>query len=66
MYWINYVIQFKGAPHLKTAAQELPFYKYLLIDVMLFVFLALYFTSHVVLFVFESVTKISFTKEKQN
>jgi hypothetical protein len=34
LYWVDYVIRHKGAPHLKVAATELPWYKYLLLDVI--------------------------------
>jgi glucuronosyltransferase len=35
-YWIEYVARHKGAKHLKSGAINLPFYKYLLLDVLLF------------------------------
>jgi glucuronosyltransferase len=35
VYWTEYVIRHKGAPHLKSAAADLPWYQYLLLDVML-------------------------------
>lgn len=34
IYWIEYVIRYKGAPHLRSAAVNLPFYQYLLLDVI--------------------------------
>lgn len=34
MYWIEYVIRNKGATHLKSIAVDLPWYKYLLLDVL--------------------------------
>ncbi|XP_015838842.1 UDP-glycosyltransferase UGT5-like [Tribolium castaneum] len=34
IYWIEYVIRHKGAPHLRVAALDLPWYKYLLLDVI--------------------------------
>ncbi|KAJ3642472.1 hypothetical protein Zmor_025257 [Zophobas morio] len=37
LYWVDYVIRHKGAPHLRVAALDLPWYKYLLIDVIAFV-----------------------------
>ncbi|KAF5283541.1 hypothetical protein FQA39_LY17321 [Lamprigera yunnana] len=39
IYWIEYVIRHKGASHLKSAALQLNWYQYLLLDVLLFVFL---------------------------
>ncbi|XP_016952990.1 UDP-glycosyltransferase UGT5 isoform X2 [Drosophila biarmipes] len=34
MYWINYVIQHKGAPHLVAAGVELPWYQFYLLDIV--------------------------------
>ncbi|VVC35878.1 UDP-glucuronosyl/UDP-glucosyltransferase [Cinara cedri] len=35
LYWTEYVIKHKGAPHLKSAALNLSWYQYLLIDVLM-------------------------------
>ncbi|KAL5234811.1 hypothetical protein ACI65C_002221 [Semiaphis heraclei] len=44
VYWTEYVIRHKGAPHLRSHALDLTWYQYLLLDVMavvlIFVFLA--------------------------
>lgn len=34
IYWLEYVVRNKGAKHLKSSAVNLPWYKYLLIDVL--------------------------------
>ncbi|KAJ4448758.1 hypothetical protein ANN_00149 [Periplaneta americana] len=34
VYWTEYVIRYRGAPHLQTAAVEMPLYQYLLLDVI--------------------------------
>jgi glucuronosyltransferase len=34
VYWTEYVIRHKGAPHLRSVAADLPLYQYLLLDVM--------------------------------
>ncbi|XP_044755160.1 UDP-glycosyltransferase UGT5-like [Coccinella septempunctata] len=36
-YWVEYVVRHKGAPHLRSAALDLEWYEYLLIDVILFI-----------------------------
>lgn len=36
VYWTEYVIRHKGAPHLRTAAADMPWYQYLLLDVIAF------------------------------
>ncbi|XP_022913422.2 UDP-glycosyltransferase UGT5-like isoform X2 [Onthophagus taurus] len=49
IYWIEYVARHKGAPHLKTAAVGMPFYQYLLLDVIAFllvVFLSICLVSY--------------------
>ncbi|XP_057670660.1 UDP-glycosyltransferase UGT5-like [Diorhabda carinulata] len=35
VYWVNYVIEHDGAPHLRVDGSDMPWYKYLLIDVIL-------------------------------
>ncbi len=35
IYWTEYAIRHKGASHLRTAAVELRWYEYLLLDVIL-------------------------------
>lgn len=37
LYWSEYVIKHKGAPHMRTTAADMPLYKYLLLDLILFV-----------------------------
>jgi len=34
VYWTEYVIRHKGAPHLRSALQDLAWYQYLLLDVI--------------------------------
>jgi len=40
VYWTEYVIRHKGAPHLRSAAVGMPWYQYYLIDVLVIVFLS--------------------------
>ncbi|XP_053692184.1 UDP-glycosyltransferase UGT5-like [Sabethes cyaneus] len=42
VFWIEYVIRHRGAPHLKSAAVRLPWYQYLLLDVVALAILILY------------------------
>ena len=37
VYWIEYVIRHKGAPHLRTASRKLSFFQRSLFDVLMFV-----------------------------
>ncbi|XP_065204365.1 uncharacterized protein LOC135834418 [Planococcus citri] len=34
LYWTEYVLKHQGAPHLRTAAADMPFYQYLLLDIL--------------------------------
>lgn len=57
LYWTEYVIRHKGAPHLKSHAVSLTWIQYFLVDVF-FVILIIMF---IVLFVFYQIFKIFFT-----
>ncbi|KAH8261354.1 hypothetical protein KR044_007860 [Drosophila immigrans] len=37
VYWIEYVIRHKGAPHMRSAGLDLPWYQFYLLDVIAFV-----------------------------
>lgn len=39
VYWTEYVIRHKGAPHLRSAAVGMPWYQYYLIDVLFVILL---------------------------
>jgi glucuronosyltransferase len=41
VYWTEYVIRHKGAPHLRSAALDLAWYQYFLLDVIAVIALAL-------------------------
>ncbi|KAJ8883309.1 hypothetical protein PR048_015152 [Dryococelus australis] len=34
VYWVEYVIRHRGAPHMRSAAADMPLYQYLLLDVI--------------------------------
>ncbi|XP_046979547.1 UDP-glycosyltransferase UGT5-like [Schistocerca americana] len=38
-YWVEYVLRHRGAPHLRSAALDLTWYQYLLLDVIAFIVL---------------------------
>lgn len=38
MFWTEYVIRHKGAPHLRSPAVGMPWYHYYLIDVLFVIF----------------------------
>ncbi|PSN46987.1 hypothetical protein C0J52_17341 [Blattella germanica] len=45
IFWTEYVIRHKGAPHLKSAAVDLPFHQYLLLDVLAVILLGVCVTA---------------------
>nr|QPA18394.1 UDP-gluconosyltransferase [Trialeurodes vaporariorum] len=42
VYWTEYVLRHKGAHHLKPSSVNLPYHQYILLDVIAFMFLALF------------------------
>lgn len=67
IYWSEYVIKHKGAHHLKSAALQLAWYQYFLIDVLVtvvFVFLA---SIGIIFFTLKTVKRrfCTFTKSKR-
>nr|QIK00367.1 UDP-glycosyltransferase [Xylotrechus quadripes] len=63
IYWVEYVARHKGAPHMRTAAVNMPFYKYYLIDVISFLLLVIstltYLTYIVIRLIVRTVLKSS-------
>ncbi|XP_060527588.1 UDP-glycosyltransferase UGT5-like [Cylas formicarius] len=45
-YWVGYVIKQKGAPHLRVAGARMPFYKYLMLDVIAVIIFAMCSVSY--------------------
>lgn len=41
VFWVEYVLRHRGAPHLRSAALNLAWYQYLLLDVVTFVLVVL-------------------------
>ncbi|XP_050501765.1 UDP-glycosyltransferase UGT5-like [Diabrotica virgifera virgifera] len=44
LYWTDYIVKHKGAPHLRVAAMELTWYQYFLLDVIAFVVIMIIMT----------------------
>lgn len=60
MFWMEYVIRHKGAPHLKSAAQKLSWISYLLLDVVA----GFFFIIFTFIFFIKQLFKIIFKKNK--
>jgi len=69
VYWTEYVIRHKGAPHLRSAAVGMPWYQYYLIDVLVIIFL---FITTIIVLLYYLIFKIILrflnrkTKEKKS
>jgi len=53
VYWTEYVIRHKGAPHLKSHALNLTWYQYFLLDVIAFVLIVMLLTFFIVCKIFK-------------
>lgn len=53
IWWIEHVVKFKGAKHLKSHAIHLSWFSYLLIDVMLVTFIAFFAISYSIHFLIQ-------------
>lgn len=63
IYWTEYVIKHKGAHHLKSAAFNLSWYQYFLIDVIITIVLVMLVILFIIFAVFKT-TKTLIKKEK--
>jgi len=55
IYWTEYVIKHKGAHHLKTAALELSWYQYFLIDIFITIVLIVLFSLSVIIMLIKTI-----------
>ncbi|XP_072384379.1 uncharacterized protein [Diabrotica undecimpunctata] len=61
IYWVEYVIRHKGAPHMKTAAVDMPFYQYYLLDVFFMLFLIFFGFLYLLAFSTKCICKFIFS-----
>jgi glucuronosyltransferase len=52
IYWTEYVIRHRGAPHMRTAGADLPLYQYLLLDVIAVILTTILIVVYVIYFMF--------------
>lgn len=57
VYWVEYVIRHKGADHLKNAGAKLPLYKYLMVDVLVFVLLIVSLSCKIIKIVWNKLSR---------
>ncbi|CAI6364338.1 unnamed protein product [Macrosiphum euphorbiae] len=65
VYWVEYVIRNKGAHHLRSAAVDLTWYQYYLLDVIAFLIIILMFFICIFYFITKRIMRFNmFTKQK--
>ncbi|XP_028044496.1 uncharacterized protein LOC113557729 [Rhopalosiphum maidis] len=64
VYWTEYVIRHKGAPHLKSHALNLTWYQYLLLDVIGVVFTFVFLVTYLVCKVSKCIRYYTFKNDK--
>ncbi|KAJ4434823.1 hypothetical protein ANN_23394, partial [Periplaneta americana] len=62
IFWTEYVIRHKGAPHLRSAAVDLSWYQYLLIDVIFFLLLVTVCVLFIIYFIARKIALLFFAK----
>lgn len=62
IYWTEYIIKHKGAPHLKTVGADMPLYQYLLLDILLFVLLIIAIIISVIYYILKKISNIRIRK----
>ena len=55
IYWIEYVIRHRGAAHLRVAGIDLPWYQYILLDIVAVLLTGILLTCFVVAFICKKV-----------
>ncbi|XP_029376096.1 UDP-glucuronosyltransferase 2C1-like [Echeneis naucrates] len=68
VFWVEYVMRHKGAPHLRTEAYKMPWYSYYCVDVMVFLLsaAAVLLLSTLAIFRFLCCSRKRKTKDKQH
>ncbi|RZC41856.1 UDPGT and/or Glyco tran 28 C domain containing protein [Asbolus verrucosus] len=65
-YWVDYVIRHKGAPHLRVTAVDLPWYKYYLLDIIVFMALIILILSFISYLILRKIFCILRSMKKEN
>jgi len=60
VYWVEYVIRHKGAHHLRSAAVDLTWYQYYLLDVIVFLIIIVLFFMYVLYFITKRIMRLLF------
>lgn len=66
IYWTEYVIKHKGAPHLRVAGVDLYWYQYMLIDVIAFLLAVVILAYYIVKSTFKCAINLCCKRKQQN
>ncbi|XP_072388403.1 UDP-glycosyltransferase UGT5-like [Diabrotica undecimpunctata] len=66
LYWIDYVVKYNGAPHIKSGAVDLPLYQYYLLDVIAVIFIWLLVWSYLIYLGLKSVVKRCWKRQNKD
>nr|CAD7435485.1 unnamed protein product [Timema monikensis] len=66
VYWVEYVIRHRGAPHLRSAGADLPTYQYLLLDVISVLVLGVVSFLYLTFIVIRTVLRLLLGRKKRN
>nr|CAD7402225.1 unnamed protein product [Timema poppensis] len=66
VYWVEYVIRHRGAPHLRSAGADLPTYQYLLLDVISVLVLGVVSFLYLTYIVIRTVLRLLLGRKKRN
>lgn len=66
VYWTEYVLRHDGAEHLRTVAADMPFYQYLLLDVIAFMVVTFIVLLSVLIYVCKKIYKSVITVKRES
>lgn len=66
VFWMEYAVRNKGAPHLKSASRYIPWYEYLLLDVFICAALLLFIVLFVIVKIIKFILSIVCDNTKSN
>lgn len=64
IYWTEYVIRHKGAPHFRSAALDLSWYQYYMVDIAVFLIGAIVVVMYIISRALKLVLKSTKSKQK--
>lgn len=62
VYWVEYVVRHKGAPHLRVAGVGMPWYKYFMVDVVVVLIFGLILLACILKYIFKRLLQKLFSK----